>query len=401
MKKYLFMAIAAVAALAISSCKPNQEEPQKTDDITIKFDKKHLDLGLDDSERLTITVSPAGAQVQPKYASSDTNVATVSASGIITAVAEGEAQIIVTAEGAKGDTCSVTVSDMAVLASYGILDYGLFGDEPLSYVEGSDTVMEISFLNGQKYNCRIAYWPIYAWDGNLVFINGSGWSGKGFITMLNVPFYTIYDENAPTVKDPETGDDFSYNLCPFGWGSFRVIDTKGLAYRNTAEAGKVNEDVYLEYMDSYFTELINKGDGSNIKWDLLADAVTGSIVSIIDATGTEPELYYLDYGLVHGLVKDLILNYDGKTETFTYSADIDWFDFVTGNAYYGLAVQTVEGKDEIVKPYELRMISRHYGEEAEEAPAKHETMFIPKRYKEMPPMPTKARKVSVDKLYRK
>ena len=61
----------------------------------------------------------------------------------------------------------------------------------------------------------------------------------------------------------------------------------------------------------------------------------------------------------------------------------------------------VDGENAAVKkPYELRMIPRHYGE-PNAAPARVQTDFIPKHYTEMPVLPKKARALPTDKLYRK
>ncbi len=76
------------------------------DATTIKFTAE------DDSKQLTATVSPANATNQVvTWTSSNTNVATVSSTGLVTAVANGTATITVTtADGSKTATCTVTVA---------------------------------------------------------------------------------------------------------------------------------------------------------------------------------------------------------------------------------------------------------------------------------------------------
>ena len=64
------------------------------------------------TQQLTPTVAPANASIKSvTYASSNTNKATVSASGLITGVALGTATITVTTvDGAKTATCAVIVT---------------------------------------------------------------------------------------------------------------------------------------------------------------------------------------------------------------------------------------------------------------------------------------------------
>lgn len=67
-----------------------------------------------DSETITATVSPANATNKAvTFISSETDVATVNNSGLITALSAGTATITVTTEdGNFTDTCVVTVSSI-------------------------------------------------------------------------------------------------------------------------------------------------------------------------------------------------------------------------------------------------------------------------------------------------
>ena len=78
----------------------------------VALNQPALSLDSGDTATLTVTVSPATATNQTvHWSSSDDTVATVSDSGVVTAVAAGEAIITVTSEeGQKTDTCVVTVS---------------------------------------------------------------------------------------------------------------------------------------------------------------------------------------------------------------------------------------------------------------------------------------------------
>lgn len=94
------------------------EESEKT---TVIVTTKHSDvesvivspktnnLEVDDTRQLNATVEPSTAKQDVTYSSSDEGIATVSASGLVTAVSEGEATIAVTAED-KTDTATVNVT---------------------------------------------------------------------------------------------------------------------------------------------------------------------------------------------------------------------------------------------------------------------------------------------------
>lgn len=70
---------------------------------------------LNTTQQITATLTPSGATSVISWESSDTSVATVSSSGVVTSVAEGTATITATANGHSA-TCSVTV-EVATLSS--------------------------------------------------------------------------------------------------------------------------------------------------------------------------------------------------------------------------------------------------------------------------------------------
>lgn len=86
------------------------EKPVAVSGVTL--DKASLELLVDSTAQLTATVSPADADNKAvTWKSSDTSVATVSDSGLVTAVGEGTATITVTTtDGGKTATCAVNVT---------------------------------------------------------------------------------------------------------------------------------------------------------------------------------------------------------------------------------------------------------------------------------------------------
>ena len=363
MKKYLIVLAAAVVALA--GCKPSEKEGSKY--TSIRFKQTTLEMAVGESTKLNVLYEPTTLEAPVcEWASSNAEVATVDQNGNVNAVGVGEANI--TAK--NGDlTAACQVIVKSVYGAYQIEDYGVFGEEPQSWVEGSDTTINLTWAGGE-FHCRMGYWLTLAWDGNVTFVNGTGWQGAGYLLYSEVPFYTIDDANAG-----------EYNGMPFGWGSFAFKDTKGKAIKNVGEAGKLDKAIWCEYMDSYLQGLIAK-DGSLINFDLYDQAISGAQIFIADNTVEEPE-WDIDYGLLSAVVKDMTLIWDGDNETFSYKADIDWLNNLEEDRFYGLKY-TEEGG--AVKPYDLSVISEHYElDYAELAPAA-EPKRITKHYKEVPVM---------------
>ena len=78
----------------------------------VKLDLKNVELNVRDTQQLQVTVEPEGACDRFFYASSDEQVATVDAGGLITAKAKGTAKITVTTlDGGKKAVCTVIVSE--------------------------------------------------------------------------------------------------------------------------------------------------------------------------------------------------------------------------------------------------------------------------------------------------
>lgn len=80
------------------------------DSVTIENDP--INLEVDETEQLVINIQPAHAgNKNVTYSSDDTAVATVSATGLVTAIGTGTATITVTTiDGNKTDTITVTVA---------------------------------------------------------------------------------------------------------------------------------------------------------------------------------------------------------------------------------------------------------------------------------------------------
>ena len=384
MKKYLI--VLAALAIAFAGCKNNNGGGEEGNEYTkISFKKTAIALAEGETYKLTVLYEPTSLDAPTcTWSTSNAEVATV-ANGTVTAVAPGQANITAKV-GDLQAVCQVTVK--TVYGSYDIEDYSLFGSKPRSWVEGSDTTFTLSWAGGGTYHCRLGYWTMIAWDGNITY-GTDGFEGEGFLLYDSIPFYTIDDANAG-----------NYNGYPFGWGSFKIADTKGVARANYGHAGKIVEDKYSEYIDSYITYMMTQEGTPD--FDLYDQALSGASVFIADyVSDPEDPTWYIDYGLISGVVKDMTLLWDADTETFSFEADIDWFNNLEEDRFFGLKYDDNNGA---VKPYDLSIISEHYATgdfvEADEAPKFAEPKMITKRHNEIPEI-RMGRKVVNDMLIKK
>ena len=106
----------------------DQEKP--VEQVTLSSSALSMKVG--ETDTIVVLVSPADATDRTViWSSSNTNVATVSANGVVTAVAEGSAIITATA-GGKSASCIVTVTKAS--SSEPKLEFGLTEDEIVGYV---------------------------------------------------------------------------------------------------------------------------------------------------------------------------------------------------------------------------------------------------------------------------
>ena len=117
---------------------------------------------MNDTQQLTITKTPSGTTDTVTYSSSNTNVATVSSSGLITCVGVGSATITVTC-GEQSATCAVTstltvVADDAYYVENGAKYSGsmnLSADPPKNHIgRTTDTRCRLYYMTTEYGNYR-------------------------------------------------------------------------------------------------------------------------------------------------------------------------------------------------------------------------------------------------------
>jgi hypothetical protein len=314
------------------------------------------------STKLTavITPTPANATYPLVWTSSNPEVVTVNASGIVEAVGLGTATITVTINVPEGDetvgtvipaTCSVEVTNDAVLNTFELGGYTLWDlGNPIA---GTDKILTLS--DGTEVTVQLAPSLYYVWDKGIVLV-GNSLAGAGFIMPIENYTYVITDS-----------PNGIYNGYYIGNFDIVVDDVEdALAYSSDSAvyaglSGKLlDETMYGDAWDAIFnwseepTE-----DEINAAYDLYYASQTGTQFFHIDLnTGSQ------SYN--HGNLSYLYLTEDRETGELYYDLKLEWYDHVNVGRWYGLLCESeLNEKGEevatgIVKPYDMRVIHKQY-----------------------------------------
>lgn len=316
MKKYFLLALVAFASIALVSCKKdanNTPDGGTSSDLKVVVNPKTSNLIIGGTAKLRASVTPAKEGITFKFESSNAAVASVDADGIIKALAEGTANIIVSAEGATADTCVVTVSDPYNAFAWGGM--GLF-DASKKVGEPYEDEFNVGTLTVQNY-----LGVYYLWDDNIDFENGVGFSGAGYVSTIQALVGEIVSEGEYKGQ----------------WVFGQVLFSDTLPEN---EIGCLPESALPATAEEWYKWLT---DSTYEIEDLFIQSI-----DYIDFDAEE-EAYYLGY-IHNGWVED-------SNEGFYYNMNIDWFD--ADYSYYYLKIAEGEdGKWDFVKPYE-------YGDHAE------------------------------------
>jgi len=290
MKKYFIMALVAITSVAFTACKKGNG-PDKG---KVVVNPKSIELSKGTQQKIRASVDPAATgTISFSYTSSDPSIASVNANGIVTGEAIGKASIVVSAEGYKADTCSVTVVDPYDVFAWGSM--GLFKIDQTKPI-GSPFVYQGE--NMQNYEGK---W--YVWDNNIVYTDGVGFSGAGFIAVITCPVALITDGEYAGY----------YATWELNFNNSMPADSSGVC----AEGSLTD----AEEWGKYITDSTYKGDGSfkgtpihYYDWD--------------DDSG-ENDYYFVGY-IKNGWIGDY-------QNGFFYEMNINWFDLDQG--LYGLKME--------------------------------------------------------------
>ncbi|MBR3303709.1 MAG: Ig-like domain-containing protein [Bacteroidales bacterium] len=109
----------AILSLVFSSCS-KEKEPVVVSVTSVSFDISNATMEVSEEQQLTATISPSNAINKTiTWTSSNPTVATVSATGLVKAVAQGSATITATC-GSKSAVCNVTIIEYADLSMYDV-----------------------------------------------------------------------------------------------------------------------------------------------------------------------------------------------------------------------------------------------------------------------------------------
>lgn len=135
----LFTILLCVSLIATYSCK---KEKDKSVAVTeVRLDKSATTLVEGDTEELMATVMPENATDKGiEWKSSDESVATVSQTGLVTALKEGSSAItVITNDGGFKATCDVTVNKKVIVVTSVVL-----GNTELTLVEGEEEKLAVA-----------------------------------------------------------------------------------------------------------------------------------------------------------------------------------------------------------------------------------------------------------------
>ena len=361
MKKSLFFALLACVALVFVGCEP----PVPPVDYTVKISATELIMDMENnkSAKLTAVITPTPATTYPLvWTSSNPEIATVNASGIVEAVSLGKAVITVTINVPEGDetvasvtpaTCVVEVTNDAVLNTFELGGYGLFDlGNPIA---GTDTILKISV---GEVTCQLAPALYYVWDKGITMV-GNSLAGAGFIMPVETFSYVI--------TDSPNGAYNGYYISGFDI----VVDTLASAEEALAYSSKygvyagpygqlLDETMYGDAWDAIlnFSEQPTE-DEINAAYDLYYASQTGTPFFHLDLNTGSQSYYY-------GNVSYLYLTEDRETAELYYALKLEWYDHVNLGRWFGLLAETEfdeEGNEVItglVKPYDMRKINKEY-----------------------------------------
>ena len=314
MKKYFLLALVAFASIALVSCKKDKNEAEgSATDLKVVVNPKTSNLVIGGSAKLRASVTPAKEGITFKFESSDAAIASVDADGIVKALAEGKANIIVSAEGATADTCVVTVSDpynAFAWSTYMLVDLGS---------EAISEEYEVTWPDGTKNHLKNYKGVFYLFDDNIEYVKGTGLSGMGYITAVSTAVAVIQDE----------GEEKGYYVRP------------ELVFDNSApkDSAGVNPESYLGKDAAEWAKWLM--DSTYINDDIFVQPIH---IWDWDSETTENDIDYVGY-IRNGWVGQY-------SNGFFYQMNIVWFDI--NYSYYFLKIAEVEdGKYDFVDPYEF------------------------------------------------
>lgn len=191
MKKNLFLTVLLGVATLFCACKGGEEKPNGGPKLTVK--PAEVMLQVEESFRLTVTVEPASAKKDLVFTSSNEEIATVDANGVITAIALGEADVTVKS-GELSAVCHVrVVTYLESLSFTGMCVYGY--NMPAA---DADTV-HIKDIAGNEFVCNLVDNEVWVMSSGF-YVGDDGYltgEEKGALLTIPAKMYIATKENNP------------------------------------------------------------------------------------------------------------------------------------------------------------------------------------------------------------
>ena len=257
-KSMIAGALAAIVFAALVDCaNPAGGSGSSTPSLSLNSTKQDLVIGLNPYQ-LTATVSPAGSAVA--WSSSNTAVATVSTTGLVTPVALGSATITATS-GTLTATCAVTSNVFFVTGNAQVSTSNTGYTVPVYWYNG--TLMTLP-TGSQPYGQANGYWI----KGSDIYIGGNTWDASGnntcvywkngTLTTLTPPSGVTYRGDYESIEFDSSGNSYmrgsftntlngnSNNSIPGYWynGVFTALSMT-LPNGSTATSGSAGSGDYL------------------------------------------------------------------------------------------------------------------------------------------------------------
>lgn len=313
MKKYFLMAIMAATTLSFLSCEKKDKEeqgggdqPAATPVVVLSDDEFDLPLGY--KYQLSAVLSPA-KDIAISWISTNTKAVEVDEEGWIYGIAEGTAKVIASAEGYKSDTCVVNVVDPYTQFGWAGCEIWNFNrDEDENPIILNPNIVNVPLTSGDSVPCVLASAYALLWSQGMDFNETSGWTGSGYLSILDVPVYMIAAESGPWAQ---------YNGYYITIGGILIVDPKGY---NPADTAYVCCAPAAQLIDpeKHYAYITGQGD---------EEGITGSTVEYIDWAAEEEYAYEALLG------EGVYVFADEDFGQIMYNSIVYWSD-----GFYGLAL---------------------------------------------------------------
>lgn len=343
MKKSIIFSLIATALVAFTftSCKddknPSGGGSTAITSLTVKPSTLVLTVG--ESTRLAVLTQPEGANVAVEWSSSNTDVATVSTNGTVTAVGYGEATVTAK-HGDLSSTCQVSVkSEYETLSFTGSFVY----DYDTTYSDKLDTLRSESwgdqYFVAKKVLCNVMVFT----EGFYYGEEGLTGASKGGILEFEAPFYW-----APAWANGGSGTIFVL-------GDWAISNEYPDSTTTVGRPASFDEANFTSAINDFIQDYYIVGDQTKASMDLqkAATFVSGAKLTMFEYHTTEegaasdgyyssyiPDLYFgegwLEFGGDYKASKYMcsVDAYQLQAQELKWDSDTTTFEFYQYGAHF-------------------------------------------------------------------